>query len=238
MLLNADMGEVAANWQRDQKLLQYLDLVNISCGYHAGEEDLIKQTISLSHELGVLIGAHPGLNDRENFGRIPKVLGINEFNDLVWEQLQLFQNWLHNTTDSPIHHIKLHGALYHMVSESEDLSMAYLELIRAFDPLMIAVVPTYGFTEKLFLAHQQSILLEAFVDRKYTDQGTLLSRTHASALISDPMEAFHQYKCLLESQSVISHIGKQIYLKADTVCIHGDQANAFAICELIAKVNR
>ena len=238
MLLNADMGEVAANWQRDQKLLQYLDLVNISCGYHAGEEDLIKQTISLSHELGDLIGAHPGLNDRENFGRIPKVLDINEFKDLVWEQLQLFQNWLHNTTNSPVHHIKLHGALYHMVSESEDLSMAYLELIRAFDPEMIAVVPTYGFTEKLFRAHQQSILLEAFVDRRYTDQGTLLERTHVSALLEEPTEAFDQYHSLVESQSVMSYSGKQIHLRADTICIHGDQANALAICELIAKANR
>jgi len=128
--INCDMGEGMLN---DASLMPFISSANIACGYHAGNEDIIKRTIEIALENNVAIGAHPSYNDRENFGRLSQTISLVELAELISDQIYLFEK-ITNQMGCKIHHIKLHGALYNDCAKDALSSKIVAQTIQAIDP--------------------------------------------------------------------------------------------------------
>jgi UPF0271 protein len=124
------MGEGMLN---DASLMPFISSANIACGYHAGNEDIIKRTIELALKNNVAIGAHPSYNDRENFGRLSQSIALVELAELISDQISLFEK-ITNQMGCKIHHVKLHGALYNDCAKDALLSKIVAQTIQAIDP--------------------------------------------------------------------------------------------------------
>lgn len=235
--LNCDMGEVEETWfsGRDQKLMQFIDSVNISCGFHAGNENLIRQTIAKASELNLNIGIHPGFNDPENFGRKEHPLSSKTLEDLLKKQFDQFLEWA-TLENAQIHHIKAHGALYNMLAKDYQLSTVYIKVVKDYDPDWIVFGLPESETAKATMNHGVPFWPEAFADRTYTSEGFLTPRSDKNAHIKEPEKAFNQVKSILESGQVLSTSGRLIPLRAKTFCIHGDSPYAFQIAQKLIEL--
>ena len=226
--INADLGEGSGN---DAEIMPFISSCNIACGGHAGTEKSMRQTIRLAHKHGTKVGAHPSFPDRDNFGRKVMSLTKSELSEAVLRQLQDFLA-VCESENEPLHHIKLHGALYNYTAQDGAASDAVVEAILAT-----------GIRPKLYVLHNsvlhrkaENLLpleFEAFIDRRYTDDARLLSRSEPSAIIDSPESAWKQLQMMIEDQVVESVSGKYVPIKANTYCIHGDHANSVAILTFI-----
>ena len=225
--INCDMGEGIGN---EAYLMPFISSANISCGFHAGGPDTIKRTIDLAQQHGVAIGAHPGYDDRENFGRISQFLSVLELAELIAEQYYAFEK-IAIPMGAKIHHVKLHGALYNDCAKDAALSNIFIQTIQAIDPLL----NIYGLSGSTTI--QQAIILgqpfsrEAFGDRTYQNNGQLTPRYLDYAMIDDVNEASEQVLRLVKENKVKSIQGDIIELKVDTICIHGDGSFAIEFAE-------
>ena len=221
------MGEGVGN---EAYLMPFISSANISCGFHAGGPDSIKRTIEIAQKHGVAIGAHPGYDDRENFGRISQFLSVLELAELIAEQYYAFEK-IAVPMGVKIHHVKLHGALYNDCAIDATLSKIFIQTLQAIDPLL----HIYGLSGSCMI--QQAILLgqpfsrEAFGDRTYQNNGQLTPRYLDHAMIEDVNEASVQVLRLVKENKVVSIQGDIIDLKVDTICIHGDAPNAIEFAE-------
>jgi UPF0271 protein len=223
------MGEGIGN---EAYLMPFISSANISCGYHAGNPETIKRTIDIALQHGVAIGAHPGYDDRENFGRISQFLSVLELAELIAEQYYAFEK-IALPMGVKIHHVKLHGALYNDCAKDASLSKIFIQTMQAIDPLL----KIYGLSGSCTI--QQAILLgqpfsrEAFADRTYQNNGQLTPRYLDHAMIEDVDKASEQVLKLVKENKVDSVQGEIIDLKVDTICIHGDGPNAIEFAERI-----
>lgn len=230
MDINCDLGE-SMNFLlsgHDEALMQYIHSANIACGFHAGDEYIMKKTAenALKHELN--IGAHPGFNDKTNFGRTETEISPNEIRDLISIQLEA----LHTITNK-IHHVKPHGALYNMSARRQDYARAIAEAVYAFDPNLIL----YGLSGSLSITEAEKIGLrtrsEVFADRAYLANGSLASRNRKGAVLQDKKSIAKQILHLLNSTPVETLDGPPILLKAETICVHSDTENVMEIAKLV-----
>jgi UPF0271 protein len=223
--LNCDMGEGIGN---DAMIMPYITSANIACGYHAGNETTMRETIELCVEHGVAIGAHPGFADKPNFGRNEIQLSESELYQLIHDQLVIIQTAC-NALGAKFHHVKPHGALYNMAARDEHMSKTIAQAVYDFNPHLIY----YGLSGSVMISVANAIGLktanEVFADRTYQPNGTLTPRTQPNSLINNVEAAFKQVKQMITIQSVIAVGGSVIFLKADTVCIHGDGLHAVEI---------
>ncbi len=218
--VNCDMGEGVPN---QEELMPYLTSANIACGGHAGDEETIYLTIRQAMKWGLGIGAHPGYEDRENFGRAELDLPSEEIARLVYEQCSLFGS-IAEECGAKVTHVKAHGALYNQAVRDGRIADAIaagvgrwrrdVALMGLAGSAMLDVFREAGFR----------VLAEAFAERRYEADGTLRSRKFADALISDPKEAAAQ----------ALRIAKEG--RADTICIHGDSPGALEIAKEVALV--
>jgi len=221
------MGEGVGN---EAYLMPFISSANISCGIHAGGPDTIKRTIEIAQKYGVAIGAHPGYDDRENFGRISQFLSVLELAELIADQYYAFEK-IAVPMGVKIHHVKLHGALYNDCAKDATMSKIFIQTLQAIDPLL----HIYGLSGSCTI--QQAILLgqpfsrEAFGDRTYQNNGQLTPRHLDQAMIEDVNEASEQVLRLVKENKVVSMQGDIIDLKVDTICIHGDAPNAVEFAE-------
>lgn len=225
--INADLGE---GFESDKNLMQFISSANIACGYHAGSEDLMKYTMDMAFENKVAIGAHPGFNDKENFGRKNIQLSLDGYYNLVSEQLFIMQQ--HAThTEAIIHHVKPHGALYNMAASNEEIAHIITKAVYDFNDNIIF----YGLSGSCMITEASTVGLvtanEVFADRTYQNNGTLTSRNESNALIHDAYQSMQQVLQILEEEKVTTIHNLMIPIKADTICLHGDSKNAveFAI---------
>ncbi len=224
--LNCDMGEGLDN---DALLMPYISSANIACGYHAGDESIMKRTIELALVNDVAIGAHPGFNDSANFGRTEMQLSLQAVYDLVAEQLHILAQ-IAAGFGTQLHHVKPHGALYNMSAKDPALANAVAKAVCDFDSGLVL----FGLSGSHSIAAAKSIGLEiaaeVFADRTYQDDGSLTPRSQANALITDENESLQQVLRMIQEQVVISVSGKRVPIHAETICIHGDgkQAVVFA----------
>jgi 5-oxoprolinase (ATP-hydrolysing) subunit A len=224
--LNCDMGEDAGN---DKSILPFISTVNIACGYHAGDEKTIWQTIEGALKHKVAVGAHPSYLDRENFGRTEMDLPPEEVYELVTQQLLLF-NEIANSVSAPFHHVKPHGALYNRSAKDKKMAIAIARAVKDFDERLIL----FGLSGSHSVHEAKAIGLktasEVFADRSYQDDGSLSPRSVANALIEDISLATKQVLQMIKKGTVISVSGKEMPILAETICIHGDgkQAVKFA----------
>lgn len=226
--LNCDMGEGMPN---DADLMPLISSANIACGYHAGDESLMQQTIELALQHGVKIGAHPSFPDRENFGRTPMQLPPTAVKDLVKTQIELLAN-IATKSKTRLHHVKPHGALYNMASKDETLSAAICSAILELDPALVL----YAQSGSILIAVAESMGLktcsEVFADRSYQPDGSLTPRSAPNALLQQDSEVVAQVLQMVMQQSVMAE-GKVIPVKAETICIHGDGAHALDFAQSI-----
>jgi 5-oxoprolinase (ATP-hydrolysing) subunit A len=227
--INCDMGEEMGY---DEAIMPYITSANIACGYHAGNETTIKETILLSKRYNVHVGAHPSFLDKENFGRTEKQTIPADVYKLVKDQLFLFQN-IAIYNDCIMHHVKPHGALYNMAARDAVLAKALCQAIKDVDANLIL----FGLSGSLIIKEAKAIGLtvwnEVFADRTYGDDGSLTPRTSENALINDAEKAVAQVREMLSQKTITALSGKQIPVDAETICIHGDGKNGVAIARAL-----
>jgi UPF0271 protein len=232
--LNCDLGEKSIHFdgRHDVELLKIINSANIACGYHAGSNSIINETIKLAKNNDVSIGAHPGFKDMENFGRKNIYLSETELTDLVWKQLEII-NELAKINNTNITHVKPHGALYNMACENIEIAISVGKAIKKFNNELIYVILPLSEMENAAKKIDIKFACEIFADRNYEDNGQLVSRDKSYALINNPIIASQNIIKMLNESCIISLSGKRIKCNIDTICIHGDGLNSVPIAKEI-----
>ena len=229
--LNCDLGEGFGAWDmgNDAAMIELASSVNIACGFHAGDADIMRRTVDLAKARGVSIGAHPGYRDLHGFGRRP-VPGMkaSEIENLVAYQIGALQA-IATAAGHRVSHVKAHGALSNVACEDDMTATAIAAAIKAVDPDLIFVVLA---NSKLVAAGEAAGLAmvhEVFADRAYEDDGSLVSRRKPGAVLQDAREIADRVVRMVQDGAVVSVTGKVIKMRTDTVCIHGDTPGAVDI---------
>lgn len=225
--LNCDMGESFGGYTigNDEAILPYITSANIACGFHGGDAAVMKKTVRLAMEYGVAIGAHPGLPDLQGFGRRKMAISAEEAYDMVVYQIGALYGFV-KSEGGILNHVKPHGALYNMAATDPALAEAIAEAVYKVDPLMVL----YGLSSSELIKAGTRIGLkianEVFADRTYQDDGTLTPRGLANSLMTDEDLTVAQSLRMVKEGLVTSVNGADIPIKAETICIHGDEAHA------------
>ncbi len=227
--INCDMGEGLAN---DHLLMPYINSANIACGYHAGNADIMKRTVELALAHNVFIGAHPGFDDKVNFGRTEMQLPPGEVYALVTEQVYLLQK-IADSMGTTLQHVKPHGALYNMSARDLELADTIARAVHDVDPALVL----FGLSGSHSIVAGKNIGLktmnEVFADRTYQDDGSLTPRTKAGAMIETTEGLIQQVLQMVQDKYVASITGKKLPIEADTICVHGDGSHAVDFAETI-----
>ena len=225
--INCDLGEKSKHHSNkyDPDLLGIVNSANIACGYHAGNEDTMRETIKISKKNGVSIGAHPSFNDPENFGRKRINLSSSEIEKLIQEQYNILQS-IAQQNEVNVSHIKPHGALNNMACEDIELATVIAKTIYKINKDLIYLVPTGSKMEFSAKKLGMKVACEIFADRNYEDDGNLVSRKKNTALIIDPIEAQKHVLKMVKNQALNCLSGKQIPCEIDSICIHGDNLSS------------
>ena len=232
--INCDLGEKSKHHSNkyDPELLGIVNSANIACGYHAGDEDTMRETIKISKKNGVSIGAHPSFNDPENFGRKRINLSSAEIEKLIQDQYNILQA-IAQQNEVSVSHIKPHGALNNMACEDIELAIILAKTIKDINKDIIYLVPTGSKMQEAAKKLDMKIACEIFADRNYEDDGNLVSRKKSNALITDPEIAKKHVLSMVKNQALNCHSGKQIPCEIDSICIHGDNKSALATAKSI-----
>jgi 5-oxoprolinase (ATP-hydrolysing) subunit A len=220
--LNADLGEGSGH---DDELLALVTSANIACGFHAGDADTMRKSIEAARERNVAVGAHPSLFDRENFGRKEFPVAAGDVFDAVVYQLGIFQAIAEACGVRP-NHVKPHGALYNMAARDPDLADAIARAVENVDRQLIFFAPMKSALSRSGEARRLQIAHEVFADRNYCSDGSLVSRTRPDALLHDPVEAAPRVLRMLREGKVRSVDGVDVDVRAETICLHGDNPEA------------
>ena len=234
--LNCDVGEVAeaVTGGAQEQLLRYVTSSNVACGGHAGDNAMMQATIEQCLRHGVAIGAHPGYEDRGNFGRIELKLSREEITASIYRQLLALAG-IADRCGARIGHVKPHGALYNQAARERELARAIAEGVARWRSDVVLVGLAESVMLREFSAAGFAVGAEAFADRRYEPDGSLRSRKLPDALLRKPEEAAAQAVQIVERGSVIAADGSTVPLHAQTICIHGDTPGA---PEFAAAVNR
>ncbi len=238
MLLNADLGESYGAWTMgmDEQLMPLLDQANIACGGHAGDPLTMRRTLELAKAAGVQAGAHPSYPDLQGFGRRSMKMCADELEAQLLYQISALDG-IAQSLNHPLSYVKPHGALYNdMMADPIIRTSVMRALASYYRPLKLMLLATAEQVQHLKEAqeHGLELLFEAFADRAYTDEGKLVSRSQAHALHSED-QALEQALMLASDQSVLTESGKRIDVRADTLCVHGDNPAALALVRRIRE---
>jgi UPF0271 protein len=234
--INCDLGEDGpfGSIENDPVLLTIINTANVACGYHAGDENTIRQTIRISKKNKVSIGVHPSFKDRENFGRSRIQLSNKELYQLITEQLELFQK-IADEENYPMTHVKPHGAMNNMACENYEIASSIGRAIKDYDSNLIYMVGAGTEMEKAGKDLNLKLACEIFADRNYDDHGYLISRKKPEALISDPALALKHSLMMLNEKAISCYSGKKIPCEIDTICLHSDGKTAIPLAKILSE---
>ncbi len=227
--LNADLGEGAGH---DEELLALVTSVSIACGLHAGDPTMMQTSLLAAHKRGVAVGSHPGLFDRENFGRREIAIDPHDVFTLVVYQLGAFEALARPLGIKP-QHVKPHGALYNMAARDEELADAVVRAICAVDPTLILFAPSASALSRAAAANDLHVACEVFADRNYLPDGSLVPRSHPEAMLHDPEDAANRVFGMLRDDKVRAIDGSEVSVHADTICVHGDTPEAVKFAQAL-----
>ena len=234
--LNSDLGESFGRYTlgNDDKIIPLITSANVACGYHASDPVVMNRTIKMAKEAGIRVGAHPGFPDLMGFGRRNMNVSAEEAKAYVMYQLGALDAFC-RAHNMKMQHVKPHGALYNMAAKDYKLSTAICEAMKEFDDSLIVMALSGG--ELVCAAKDMGlrVALEVFADRAYEEDGTLVARTKEGSMITDEDEAIARVIRMVKEQKVTAITGKDIDIKADSVCVHGDGAKALAFVERIRE---
>ncbi|WP_200956994.1 5-oxoprolinase subunit PxpA [Lysobacter sp. Root916] len=219
---NCDLGEGCGD---DAAILPYVSSANIACGGHAGDDATMRATLRLCREHGVAIGAHPGYEDREHFGRRVLPLDRDEIGMLILSQLARLAA-IADDEGLRLSHVKPHGALYNLAADDRIVADAIVGSVAAFDPKLAV----FGLSGSELTAAAEAAGLravhEVFAERGYGRNGRLLPRGTPGAVLETLEQAIAQVHSLATRGEVVCADGHRLPLRADTLCLHGDRADA------------
>jgi len=232
--INCDMGESFGRYTLvdDNALMPYIDACNIACGFHAGDPIVMEQTIQLALRHNIQLGAHPSYPDRQGFGRRPMDIPMKDLSAMIKYQVAAMKG-VTQSLGGQIHHVKVHGALYNRASVHEETAMAVARAVLDLDPTIYLYAPYGSIQSDIAKSLGLNVIHEAFIDRRYNNDGTLVSRKKDGALITNSKEAYEQALSIHQRQEVSSTDGKIVPLEAATFCIHGDNPYAQDILAFI-----
>ncbi|WP_439129768.1 5-oxoprolinase subunit PxpA [Polaribacter sp.] len=223
--INCDVGEGV---NVEPLLMPNISSCNVACGGHFGTKKTIEKTIQLAIKNKVLIGAHPSFPDKENFGR--KLLNLSSFElkNSIEQQMELFLNCMNNYNQK-MNHIKPHGALYNFIAKNKEAAAQFISITKKYLQNCYLYVPYNSEIERVALNNQIKIKYEAFADRNYNNDLSLVARAEKNALITNKVEVVKHVLFMYEQGKVKTISGALKDLKADTFCVHGDTENAVEI---------
>lgn len=229
--INCDLGEGVGN---EADILPLISSCNIACGGHAGDEETIKWVVSLAKKYKVKVGAHPSYPDKVNFGRVTMELTPSELIKTVREQLKKLA-WVCSEERVKLHHIKAHGALYNDIAKGGKLAEVFLEAIALYKQDTYLYVPAESEMECLAKKKGFKIKKEAFGDRNYNADLSLVSRKKNNALIVSPKSVLEHVLRMVTQAKVLTVSNTLKEIEADTYCIHGDTPNALKILTYLSN---
>ncbi len=229
--INCDVGEGVGN---EELLLPLISSCNIACGGHAGDRETMQLVVQFAKRHRVRIGAHPSYPDRLNFGRRSMQLSEEALTETVRSQILTLQSVLAKE-EASLHHIKPHGALYNDLATNETLSNTFLTAISDFKEAVYLYVPFGSIVQQLARKEGFRIKVEAFADRNYNDDLSLVSRKTVGAVISNPQRVLEHLVQMVKNRQLLTVSGALVHMSADTYCIHGDTENALQIMTYLSE---
>ena len=232
--LNSDLGESfgAYTLGLDEALMDFVTSANVACGWHAGDPEVMERTVRAAVASGTAVGAHPGYPDLVGFGRRNMNVSASDMHDYVLYQLGALAAFA-RAAGAKLIHVKPHGAMYNMAAKDASLAAAVCRAVKEFDPSLILL----GLANSRFAdaAADAGIRFasEVFADRGYMDDGSLVPRTQPGAMITDEDEAVSRVIKMIKTGFVTGVSGKEIPVRADSVCVHGDGAKALSFTRKI-----
>jgi len=234
--LNCDIGESYGAWTlgQDAQVMPWITSANIACGFHAGDFSTMQQTVALAKQHDVAIGAHVSVPDLQGFGRREMKIAAHEAYALTLYQIGALAAFA-RAAGTRVAHVKPHGALYNMAAKDHALADAIARAVHDFDVQLILVglanseLTRAGTTLGLRVAH------EAFADRRYEAHGSLTPRREPGAVIDDVDTAVARAVKIATKGKVDIRTGGMLELRADTLCVHGDRADAGAFAQHLRR---
>lgn len=232
--LNSDLGEGFGDYAigMDEEILKYVSSANVACGWHASDPVIMNETVKMAKKMKVSVGAHPGYNDLMGFGRRNMSLSFNELKMYVKYQLGALMA-ISEVYGVKIQHLKPHGAMYNAAAINYEYAKAISEAIYEVDKNIILL----GLANSEMIKAGKSVGLrianEVFADRAYMDDGTLVPRSMAGAMITDSDFVIKRAIKMIKQGTVDSINGKAVPIKADSICVHGDNIKAV---EFVKKI--
>lgn len=229
--INVDLGEGIGV---ESVLMPLISSCNIACGGHAGNTYTMRNTIKLAKTYKVKIGAHPSFPDIKNFGRRPMNLSSLELFNTIKNQISNLVAIL-DEENAMLHHIKPHGALYNMAATDEKIANIIVEVLKQMQLSAFLYVPCNSLIAKVATDNKIPIIYEAFADRNYNDDLTLVPRGQDNALLIEAKTVFQHIYRMISKNKVKTITNTVINIKAETFCIHGDNPNAIEILQYLQE---
>lgn len=240
LLLNCDLGESYGSWKMglDEDVFPHIDQANIACGYHGGDPVVMMKTLALAKQHNVMVGAHPAYPDLVGFGRRSMNCSKDEIIGFVLYQLSAIDG-MAKSQGLTVEYVKPHGALYNDMMAKPDVRQSIMQAVSQYHrpvKLMLQATAQADEHEQEAAAFGIELLFEAFADRCYDDDGKLLARSKAGA-VHTKEKMLAQVKQLNEQGTITSVSGNTLTVKADSLCVHGDNLEGVqAIAEIRALI--
>ncbi|ASJ12896.1 LamB/YcsF family protein [Thermococcus thioreducens] len=235
--LNSDLGESFGRYRLglDEEVMNYITSANVATGWHAGDPLVMRKTLKLAKEKGVAVGAHPGYPDLLGFGRRYMKLTPEEARNYILYQIGALYAFT-RAEGIELQHVKPHGALYNAMVREEELARAVIGGIADFDRGLIFVALSGSRPAEIAEEMGVRVAHEVFADRAYNLDGTLVPRSKPGAVIHDRDEIAERVISMVKDGGVRAINGEWVELKADTICVHGDNPKAVEIAAHIRRV--
>ena len=232
--LSADLGEAATAEERaiERSIWPLIDAANVACGGHAGDESTMQEAILSASRLGVILGAHPSYPDRANFGRASMEISHSALAQSLIAQMTSLRD-LASANGTPLERVKAHGALYNEAHRERALADVLVGAVRAVDPSLAVVVPDKSQMAAAARAAGVRVIREAFADRRYRADGSLVPRSEPDALLS--VEGAAAQAEMLARERMVDARGERIPIDFDTICIHADMPDSVERLEAIRR---
>ncbi len=234
--MNADLGESFGAYTigADETLMRLVTSANIACGFHAGDPSVMERTVALAAEAGTAVGAHPGYPDLQGFGRRHVGMTLGEIRAMLIYQIGALRGFC-AARSVPLRHVKLHGALYNEAAVDRDLARTVCQAVRDVAP----EVSVFCLSGSVMLSEAERAGLraasEVFADRAYNDDGTLVSRKTPGSVLHDAEAVARRVVGMVRDGAVESVNGNRVPLRADSICVHGDNAAAVELARRVRE---
>lgn len=234
--INCDCGEAFGRYPLgfDEEVMKYITSANIACGFHAADPVVMQKTVRYAKKNGVKIGAHVGFPDLQGFGRRNMELSEEELRCCVLYQLGALEGFC-RAEGVKISHVKPHGAMYNMAAKDASMAETICQAVKDFDENLLLLGLSGSCMEKAAEKIGLAFASEAFADRAYEADGSLVSRKKAGSVIKDSQAVCERVRQMVEKGTVTAITGETVHLRPDSICVHGDNESALELVKNIWK---